>query len=215
MDTDKKLELIEKKLDIVLEELEYQKRKRNELEELKEDLLRVSKDLYSATVYELEEVHDYINTGDVLFLAKKVLRNINNITSLMEKLESVVDLGQDLAPISREMVIDLMHKLDEFDKKGYFNFLSNLSIVTDEVISNLPKERISNFKEYIPNILKIIELASDPTILNKLIQTLETVKDTNNLKIDKISTTQLTKELLSQDTKIATYKLLQILKSFK
>ena len=67
---------INQKLDIILEEIELQKKHRREMEDLKDDLFRVGKDLYETAVVELEEVHDHINTGDILHLGKKLLRNV-------------------------------------------------------------------------------------------------------------------------------------------
>jgi hypothetical protein len=64
---------LNKKLDLVLEEIEHQKRSRREMDDLKDDLMRVGKDLYSTAVEELEEVHDHLNTGDLLHLGKKLL----------------------------------------------------------------------------------------------------------------------------------------------
>ena len=43
------------------------------MEDLKDDLYRVGKDLYETAIVELEEVHDHLNTGDILHLGKKLL----------------------------------------------------------------------------------------------------------------------------------------------
>ena len=58
------------------------------MEDLKDDLFRVGKDLYETAVVELEEVHDHINTGDILHLGKKLLRNVNNLNKAFDQFES-------------------------------------------------------------------------------------------------------------------------------
>ena len=63
---------INQKLDVILEEIELQKKHRREMDDLKNDLMRVSNDLYSTAVIELEEVHDYLQTGDIIHLGKKL-----------------------------------------------------------------------------------------------------------------------------------------------
>ena len=64
---------INKKLDIILEEIELQRVHRREMEDLKDDLMRVGKDVFQSTVEELEEVADHIKTGDILHLGKSYL----------------------------------------------------------------------------------------------------------------------------------------------
>jgi len=130
----KQIDEINKKLDIILEEIEHQKRHRREMDDLKDDLTRVGKDLYLTVVDELEEVHDHISMGDMLYLGKKVLRNVNNITKMLEQLESVTDFLHDASPLTREYILDFMKKMDELDRKGYFEFIKEsvkiLNVVT-------------------------------------------------------------------------------------
>ena len=47
------------------------------MDDLKEDLMRVGKDLIFYRRNELEEVHDHLKHGDMLHLGKKLLRNVN------------------------------------------------------------------------------------------------------------------------------------------
>ena len=69
------------KMDLILEELDYQKRKRIEAEDLKDDIIRVGSEVFDTAVHELEGMSDSISTGDIAYLFKKLLRNINNITA--------------------------------------------------------------------------------------------------------------------------------------
>ena len=130
------IDAINNKLDFIIEEIEFQKRHRREIEDLKDDLTRVGNDLYKTAVIELEEVHDYFSSDDILHLGKKLLRNVNTISQVIEQMESIRDFFQDAAPLTRESFIDWMNKLDEFDKKGYFAFIKELGNVADNVVSS-------------------------------------------------------------------------------
>jgi tetrahydromethanopterin S-methyltransferase subunit G len=213
-DINKRIDDIDNKLSLLLAEMEIQQRKRQEFEELKEDLMRVSKDLYSTAVYELEEVHDYMKTGDIIFLLKKVLRNINNLSGAFDQMESVRDFITDAAPISREVILDTMKKLDELDKKGYFTFIKNMSIVTDKIITELPKDRILEFTDQIPKMLYLIEILTDNNLLDKLVKMAEAIKNNVEEKEINVSTGKLLKEFTNKETKQSLFKLLQIVKSF-
>lgn len=210
----KRLDELDKKMDFLVQELEAQRRVRQELEELKSDLTLISKDLFSATVKELEDVQDFVDTGDFIYLLKKVLRNTNTLTAGLEQIESVTDLVGDAMPIAHEVVIDAIHKLDEFDRKGYFTFIKNMSVVTDEVITELQKDRILEFRDQIPKMLRLIEIMTDKVLLEKLVAIAEALKTANDSAPENISSLKLMKEALSPESKSAMYKLLQVLKSF-
>ena len=68
--TQDQIDEINRKLDYIIEEIELQKSHRKEMEDLKDDLMRVGTDLYKSAIKELEEVHEQVNTGDMLFLGR-------------------------------------------------------------------------------------------------------------------------------------------------
>lgn len=159
---------INRKLDLILEEIELQKKSRKEMDDLKDDLMRVGKDVYKTAVEELEEVHDYIKTGDILYLGKKLLRNVNNITKTFEMMESTKDFVEDFAPISRELIIDFMNKLDEFDRKGYFDFMREMNKALDNVVESFSVEDVKSLGDNLVTILNTIKSLTQPDMLHAI-----------------------------------------------
>jgi hypothetical protein len=161
------IDSINRKLDIVLEEIELQRRHRRSMEDLQDDLMRVGKGVYQSAVEELEQVHDYMDTSDALFLGKLLLRNINNLTRLFQKLESTMDFFNDSAPITRELAIDLMNRLDEFERKGYFRFMRDLSEVLDKIVTTVEPDDMQKVGD---NLVNVIETAkkSDLSVPDKI-----------------------------------------------
>ncbi|HKJ46618.1 MAG TPA: hypothetical protein VJ991_12385 [Balneolales bacterium] len=178
------IDSINRKLDIVLEEIELQRRHRRAMEDLQDDLVRVGKGVYQSAVEELEQVHDYMDTSDVLFLGKLLLRNINNLTRLFQKLESTMDFFNDSAPITRELAIDLMNRLDEYERKGYFRFIRDLSEVLDKIVTTVEPDDIQKAG-------------------NNLVNVIETAKKSDLSVPDKISLISLLRELNSPEMKRA------------
>jgi len=170
------MNVINKKLDIILEEIELQRVHRREMEDLKDDLMRVGKDLFQSTVEELEEVADHIKTGDILHLGKKLLRNVNNISGMFDQLESMSDLINDVAPISREIVIDFMAKLDEFDRKGYFGFLREMNRAMDNVVESFTVEDVRALGDNVVTILNTVKNLTQPDMLQALDNALSVYK---------------------------------------
>jgi hypothetical protein len=78
-----RLEALDRKLDRALEEVDEIRRIRGEVEELKDDLARVGKDLFRTAATELEDVAPFVGTGDFAALAKRLMRNVNTMNELL------------------------------------------------------------------------------------------------------------------------------------
>ncbi len=159
---------INRKLDIVIEEIELQKQRRREMDDLKDDLMRVGNDLYATTVNELEEVSDYLQTGDVLHLGKKLLRNINTFNKMFDQLESAKDFIEDASPLVRESIIDFMAKMDEFDRKGYFRLMKEMENVIDNVVTSFTVEDVRALGDNVVTILNTVKSLTQPDMLNAI-----------------------------------------------
>lgn len=195
------IEAINKKLDIILAEIELQQRHRREMDDLKDDLMRIGKDVYDTAVTELEEVHDHIQTGDMMYLGKKLLRNVNNITKTFEQFENVKDFLYDFKPVSREMFFDFMNKLDEMDRKGYFTFMKEIGKMTDKVVSSFSTEDIKQLGDNIVTILNTIKNLTQPDMLNAVNNAVSVYKNLD-MKIEKdVSFLYLLKELNKPEVK--------------
>ena len=123
-----RIDEINKKLDLILEEIELQKKHRREMDDLKDDLMRVGKDIYNSAVVELEEVHDHLQTGDMLHLGKKLLRNVNNISKMFDQLEKTLRKvpaeSTSQPPFSAKYPEKTKKKLSEFEINIYRNIKS-------------------------------------------------------------------------------------------
>jgi uncharacterized protein YjgD (DUF1641 family) len=192
---------INRKLDIILEEIELQKRHRREMEDLKDDLMRVGKDVYQTTVEELEEVHDHIQTGDMLYLGKKLLRNINNITATFEMMESAKDFMEDFSPISRELAIDFMNKMDEFDRKGYFDFLRELNKGVDNVVESFSVDDVKSLGDNLVTILNTIKSLTQPDMLQAVNNAVSVYKNMDIEIKEDVSLISLIREMNNPETR--------------
>ena len=199
--TQNQIDNINRKLDLILEEIELQKRHRREMEDLKDDLMRVGKDIYNTTVEELEEVHDHIQTGDMLYLGKKLLRNINNITATFEMMESAKDFMEDFTPISRELAIDFMNKMDEFDRKGYFDFIRELNKGLDNVVESFSVEDVKALGDNLVTILNTIKSLTQPDMLQAVNNAVSVYKNLDIEIKDDVSLFSLIREMNKPETR--------------
>lgn len=209
----KQIDEMNKKLDIILEEIELQKRHRREMDDLKDDLTRVGKDLYLTAVDELEEVHDHISTGDMLYLGKKVLRNVNNITKMIEQLESVTDFLHDASPLTREYILDFMKKMDEFDRKGYFEFMKESVKILDNIVTGFTVDDVKNLGDNVVTIMNTVKNLTQPDMLHSINNAVAVYKKLD-IEVEKeVSVFKLLKELNDPELKRGIAFSIQFLKN--
>jgi uncharacterized protein YjgD (DUF1641 family) len=189
------------KLDIILEEIELQRQHRREMNDLKDDLYRVGKDVYNTAIVELEEVADHIQTGDILHLGKKLLRNVNNLNRAFDQLESTRDFLQDVSPLVRESIIDLMSKMDEFDRKGYFQFIKELQKAGDNVVTSFTPNDVKMLGDNIVTILNTIKNLTQPDMLQAINNAVAVYKNIDVKVDEKVSLFSLVKELNTPEVK--------------
>jgi uncharacterized protein YjgD (DUF1641 family) len=195
------IDAINRKLDVILQEIVLQQRHRRAMEDLRDDLTRVGKDLYQTALVELEDVHDSLSTGDMLYLAKKVLRNVTTITSTFEQLESIRDFMQDAAPLARESFIDFMGKLDEFDRKGYFTFMREVSGVLGKVAAAFSADDVRSLGDNIVTILTTVKNLTQPEILHAINNAMTVYKNLDVEVADDVSILALLKEINTPEAK--------------
>lgn len=189
------------KLDVILEEIEHQRRHRQEMEDLKDDLMRVGTGVYQTAITELEEIHNHTSGDDLFFLGKKLLRNINTLTQTFELFENAKGFLEDFAPVSRELVFDAMNKFDEFDRKGYFEFLKELEKVGDNIVTSFTVDDVKALGDNVVSILNTLKSLTQPDVLRALNNAIVVYKKLD-INIDEdISYLKLMKELKSPEMK--------------
>ncbi len=195
------IDSINEKLGFIVNELEYQRRQRLEMEDLKNDLTIVANDLYRTSLIELEELSNHIQTGDILYLLKKLARNTNNLANAFEQIESLRDFLDDAGVISKEIFNSLLLKLNELDKKGYFGFLAELLKVGDNIVTSFTVEDVRNLGDNIVLILKTIRNLTQPELLATVNNAVDIYRNLELESADKMSLFSLLRELNKPEMK--------------
>ncbi|MFC1760107.1 DUF1641 domain-containing protein [Candidatus Neomarinimicrobiota bacterium] len=203
--TDQNLELqlqsIDQKLDLISEELAVVRRQREELNELKQDLTIIAKDLFSTAIDEFEDIAPFVQTGDFLHLLKKILQNTQNITMVMTKFESGLDFFADAKPVGKELFNDTLGKLNEFDQKGYFQFIKELLNVADRVVDHFPEEDVKLLGDNIITILETVKELTQPEMLTAINNAVGIYKNLDPKDIPQYSIWKVIREINTPEIK--------------
>ena len=122
------------KLDLILEEIQVQKQRRQEVEDLVMDLQYVGNDMFKSTVDELDHYGVDLDTDALKDLIFRLIRNVGTMNELLDKAESMNDLIKDLEPVFTQMGMDGIKKMHELEQRGYFEFFGELTSIIDNII---------------------------------------------------------------------------------
>lgn len=162
------LAALDRKLDRISSEMDELRRYRLELEDLRDDLTRVAKDVFATAIEEMEEVAPFVHSGDFVHLARKLVRNTRNVTALTTQVESAMDLAKDATPLGKELFNDLLVQLDEYDRKGYFDFIRELFNVVDRVIASYSVDDVRLLADNVVAILETVKGLTQPEMLQSI-----------------------------------------------
>jgi uncharacterized protein YjgD (DUF1641 family) len=198
---DKELELLHQKIDFLTEQVLETQRRQREWQELRRDLMPVMTDLFNTAVDELDEISPYFTYEDLLFLGKKMLRNIRNLTMLFERLEGAVDLVNDVTPLSKDIFDELLNRLNTLEQKGYFKFLRGAGTIVDNIVTHYSEEDVRRLGENIVLILDTVKEATQPEMIKSLQNALAIYRDIDVALPEKVSTFALVKQLFDPNVR--------------
>lgn len=156
---------LNQKVDLLLEYVNQQRLKTNQLEDLVADVSIVGKDMYDTMVEELDNRMVNLDLEQVKGLVLRILRNIENMNNFLEMFESINDLIKDASPIFNEVIIDFTKKMNELDKKGYFEFFAEAGTIVDNIISHYKPEDVRELSNNIVTILETVRSATQPEMM--------------------------------------------------
>ncbi|RME58743.1 DUF1641 domain-containing protein [Candidatus Parcubacteria bacterium] len=205
-----RLDRLATQVDFLTEEAQRQKRRQQEWDELKDDLIPIGNDIFRLTVCQLEEIQEHAQIEDILRLLKRLLRNTRNLELMLDQLESVSELLQDVGPLSRTAFLSLLNLLNEMEQKGYFVFLQGGLDIIDRIVTSFTEEDVRQLGDNIVLILNTVKQMTQPEIMQMLQQTAQVVQEEEPVDTSLLS---LVRQMNDPAVRKGLAKTLQILKS--
>ena len=159
---------LNQKVDLLLEYVNEQRLKTNQLEDLVSDISIVGKDMYDTAVEDLDNRMVNLDLDQVKGLVLRILRNVENMNKFLELFESLNDLVKDAGPIFNQVIIDFTKKLHEFDQKGYFEFFAETGKIFDNIITHYSPDDVRELSEHVVTILETVRSATQPEMMKAL-----------------------------------------------
>lgn len=190
---------INRKLDLVLEEVMAQRETRQSVEDLTTDLTLVGTDLFKATVTELDNAGIELDGEAVKQLMFKLVRNVGTINEMFEMMESVNDLVKDVSPILHQMGLDGIHMMNQFEQKGYFDFLREALKIMENVVEHFSVDDVKMLADNAVTILETIKTLTQPEMLKAINSGLVVYKSIDVRGVPEYSIFKALKEMNSKE----------------
>ncbi|RME99448.1 MAG: DUF1641 domain-containing protein [Chloroflexi bacterium] len=210
LELNQKLDRLVTQVEFLTEEAQRQKRRQQEFDELKDDLIPIGNDLFKLTVTQLEEIQQYVQLEDMLRLLKRLARNTRNIEQMLDQMESLTEFVSDAGLLSQEAFLTVMKQLDEMDRKGYFVFLQGGLDMIDRVVTSFTEDDVQQLADNVVLILQTVKEMTQPEIMTMLKNTAETAQSAEPVDTSLFS---IIKQLNDPSVRTGLAKTLTVLKT--
>jgi len=192
---------INQKLDLVLHYVNEQRLKSERVEDLVTDVSIIGKDLFDTAVYELDNQGIELDVEQMKTLVFKLIKNADNFTRVLEMFESTTDFMLDAGPVVREVIIDFIKKLHEFEQKGYFSFFKELYHIMDNIITNYSEEDVRLLSDNVVTILDTVKNLTQPEMLQAMNNAVNIYKNLGTDDIEEYSMFRAIREMRTPEMK--------------
>lgn len=172
-----KVDLLGEQVAFLAEEARLQRQRRQEWDELKSDLTPVANEFFQVSVRQLDEVESYVQLEDIVRLMKRLMRNTRNLEQMLDQLEGLAELGREISPLSQDVFLLLMTRLDEMERKGYFTFLQGGMAVMDRIVEHFDEEDVRQLGDNIVLILETVKEMTQPEVMQLLQNTAHVMRE--------------------------------------
>ena len=194
---------INRKLDLVLEEVYVQKQNREAILDLADDLSIVGKDVFKNTVIQLDKAGVELDSEAAAGLGIRLIKNIGAINQLLETLESFNDFIQDATPIAHQVGLDAIQKMNELDQKGYIDFFKELASIIDNIVTHFSVDDVRALADNIVTILETVKSLTQPDMLSAVNNAVHIFKNVDPNNIEEYSVWKLMREFNKPEMKRA------------
>jgi uncharacterized protein YjgD (DUF1641 family) len=193
---------LDQKLDRLLEFVEQQNRKREEFDDLVTDVSIVAKDAFKHSVSMLDKAQVELDSCSISCLIIKFLQNLDAFHEMLGMMESARDFMKDVTPVLHQVGLDAVKKMNELEKKGYFEYIRQLSHFIDKWIQVFTVDDLRKAEDNMENIAGILRNLSEPALVAALNRTTKILAE---VKIDEdkdlLSFWQIVRQLHSREVR--------------
>ena len=203
--------LLLEKLNYLVQQAEAQSRSREEMNELKRDLLPIGNQMIKLTIDELAEIGSEFQAEDLLYLVKRLLRDTHLLTQMLDQLEAAAGLLDESSRIGKQVFNQSVAALDQMEQQGYFAFARGGWRVFERVVGEFSEEDLNALGDHIGMVLDLVKRLTQPEFLALADNALNALQ-TEPAGEGKVSLWALMRELSDPQTRKGMARMLEVVK---
>ncbi len=138
------------------------------IRELREELAPRVNEAVKALIVELADIEADFQLEDLLFLIKKTLRNVRNLTYSMDQLKNIIDFVLIAEPLLKSTVPQMIFYMDDLEKKGVFTLIRSSFEIIKKTAETYTAEDMAQIGEGLVKLLGIFKKLTTPEALELL-----------------------------------------------
>jgi uncharacterized protein YjgD (DUF1641 family) len=204
---------LNRKLDLILEEIVLHKQAQESREDLMNDLSIIGKDVFKHSVNQLDKAGVEFDADALSVILIKLIRNLGNINQLLDTFESIHDFIQDATPIAHQMGLDAINKMAEFERNGYIDFIRELGRIAENIMTHFSAQDVRDLADNIVPILETVKRISQPDMLVAVNNAISVFSKMEMNTIEEMTIWKALRELRSQEMKKGLGFMIQFMKN--
>ena len=157
---------LDTKLDAVIAYVDDQRRRQADMDEFKNDVLPIANHMVKLSIDELAEIGSDFQLEDMFFLVKRLLRDVNLLTDLLGRMESAVELFDEVQVIGNQAFHQAVLELDRMEREGYFNFARGGWQIIQRIVEEFDEDDVNALGDNIVAILTTVKNLTQPEIMD-------------------------------------------------
>jgi uncharacterized protein YjgD (DUF1641 family) len=138
------------------------------LGELREELAPRVSEAVQALIVELADVEADFQLEDLLFLIKKMMRNIRNLDFALDQMKNLIDFALTAEPLLKSTVPQVISYLDDLEQGGVLRLLGTGMDVLKKVGASYSAEELQQTADGLVRLAGILKKLTAPAALELL-----------------------------------------------
>ena len=136
------------------------------LGELREELAPRVNEAVQALIVELADVEADFQLEDLLFLLKKMMRNIRNLSFALDQMKNLIDFALTAEPLLKSSVPQVISYLDDLEQRGVLRLLGTGMEVLKKVGASYSAEELQQTADGVVRLAGILKKLTVPAALD-------------------------------------------------
>ena len=160
-----KIDTLTSQVAVLTEKAAIQQRRQQEFDELKQDMIPIANHMIKLTIDELAEIDPDFEIADLLYLLKRMLRNMPLILSMFDRFEALMGVTDEVELLGKQVFSNVVENLDQMERDGYFAFAREGWGIMEKVVTEFSEEDVKALGDNIVTILTTVRNMTQPEIM--------------------------------------------------